>query len=100
GIPLVDFRTPPQPETEALRLAPADMHQPFDLAAGPMYRLRLVRLRDDEHRLYITLHHIIFDGVSLYRGLLPALVTAYEAFSKNGSPQLPDLPIQYCDYAT
>jgi amino acid adenylation domain-containing protein len=98
-IPIVDLRTHPQPEAEALRLATADMHQPFDLAAGPMYRLRLVRLRDDEHRLYITLHHIIFDGVSLYRVLLPELVTAYEAFSKNESPQLPDLPIQYSDYA-
>jgi aspartate racemase len=98
-IPLVDLRTHPQPEAEALRLATADMHQSFDLAAGPMYRLRLVRLRDDEHRLYITLHHIIFDGVSLYRVLLPELVTAYEAFSKNESPHLPDLPIQYCDYA-
>lgn len=98
-IPIVDLRSHPQPEAEALRLATADMHQPFDLAAGPMYRLRLVRLRDDEHRLYITLHHIIFDGVSLYRVLLPELVTAYEAFSKNESPPLPDLPIQYSDYA-
>lgn len=98
-IPVVDLRGHPQAEAEALRLATVDMHQPFDLAAGPMYRLRLVHLRDDEHRLYITLHHIIFDGVSLYRVLLPELVTAYEAFSKNESPQLPDLQIQYCDYA-
>jgi amino acid adenylation domain-containing protein len=98
-IPIVDLRSHPQPEAEALRLAAADMHQPFDLAAGTMYRLHLVRLRDDEHRLYITLHHIIFDGVSLYRVLLPELVTAYEAFSKNESPQFPDLAIQYPDYA-
>jgi amino acid adenylation domain-containing protein len=98
-LPIVDLRSHPQPEAEALRLATADMHQSFDLAAGPMYRLRLVRLRDDEHRLYITLHHIIFDGVSLYRVLLPELVTAYDAFSRNESPQLPDLPIQYADYA-
>jgi amino acid adenylation domain-containing protein len=98
-LPIVDLRAHPQAEAEARRLATTDMHQPFDLAEGPMYRLRLVRLRDDEHRLYITLHHIIFDGVSLYRVLLPELVKAYEAFSKNESPQLPDLPIQYCDYA-
>lgn len=98
-LPIVDLRTHPQAETEALRLATADMHQAFDLAKGPMYRLRLVQVRDDEHRLYITLHHIIFDGVSLYRVLLPELVTAYGAFSKNESPQLPDLPIQYSDYA-
>ncbi|MBV9619307.1 MAG: non-ribosomal peptide synthetase, partial [Verrucomicrobia bacterium] len=98
-IPIVDLRTHPRPEAEALRLATADMHQPFDLPKGPMYRLRLARLRDDEHRLYITLHHIIFDGVSLYRVLLSDLVTAYEAFSKNEPPRLPDIPIQYSDYA-
>ncbi len=98
-IPFVDLRSHPQPEAEALRLATADMHQPFELSEGPMYRLRLVRVGDDEHRFYITLHHIIFDGVSIYRVLLPELVTAYEAFSRNESPQLPDLRIQYCDYA-
>ena len=64
-----------------------------------MYRLRLVRLSDSEHRLYLTLHHIIFDGVSLYRVLLPELLTFYDAFARNESPVLPELPIQYPDYA-
>ena len=98
-IPVVDLRAHPQPEEEALRLATQDAHQPFDLARGPMYRLRLVRLRDDKHRFYITLHHIIFDGVSLYRVLLPELLSLYEAFARNESPRLNELPIQYPDYA-
>jgi amino acid adenylation domain-containing protein len=98
-IPFVDLRAYAQPEQEAIRLATEDARQPFDLARGPMYRLRLVRLRDDEHRLFLTLHHIIFDGISLYRVLLPELLTCYEAFSKNESPALPKLPIQYPDYA-
>ncbi len=98
-IPFVDLRAHKQPEREALRLATEDARQPFDLAHGPMYRLRLVRLSDDEHRLFITLHHIIFDGVSLYRVLLPELLTFYEAFANNESPALPELPIQYPDYA-
>ena len=99
-IPFIDLRQHAQAEQEALRLATQDARQPFDLARGPMYRLRLVRLRDDEHLLFITLHHIIFDGVSLYRVLLPELLTCYEAFANKESPALPNLPIQYPDYAT
>jgi amino acid adenylation domain-containing protein len=98
-IPLVDLRAYPQAEREALRLATEDALKPFDLARGPMYRLRLVHLSDTEHRLFITLHHIIFDGVSLYRVLLPELQSLYEAFTKNGSPVLTELPIQYPDFA-
>ena len=75
-IPFVDLRAHPQPEQEALRLATEDARQPFDLGRGPMYRLRLVRVSDADHRLYLTLHHIIFDGVSLYRVLLPELLTS------------------------
>jgi amino acid adenylation domain-containing protein len=98
-IPFVDLRSHPRADEEALRLATEDARQPFDLARGPMYRLRLVRLRDDEHRLFITLHHIIFDGVSLYRVFLPELLTFYEAFVEGRSPALAELPIQYPDYA-
>lgn len=98
-IPFVDLRAHPQPEQEALRLAAEDVRQPFDLGRGPMYRLRLVRISDGDHRLYLALHHIIFDGVSLYRVLLPELVTSYEAFVRNESPAFPELPIQYPDYA-
>src|SRR5687767_914336 len=75
-IPFDDLRGHPQAEQEALRLATEDTRQPFDLARGPMYRLRLVRLADAEHRFYLTLHHIIFDGVSLYRVLVPELLTS------------------------
>lgn len=98
-IPFVDLRAHPQAEQEALRLATEDARQPFDLACGPMYRLRLVRVADAEHRFFLTLHHIIFDGVSLYRVLLPELLASYEAFAKNESPALNALPIQYADYA-
>ncbi len=100
-IPFVDLReiAAGEGESEAIRLATADALQPFDLAKGPMYRMRLVRLSDSEHRLFITLHHIIFDGVSLYRVLLPELETLYEAFARNESVSLAPLPIQYPDYA-
>ncbi len=99
-LPFHDLRNHPQAEAEALRLATADARQPFDLTRGPMYRLRLVRMADEAHRIYLTLHHIIFDGFSLYRVLLPELIAAYEAFSQNKTPALEPLPIQYPDYAT
>jgi amino acid adenylation domain-containing protein len=100
-IPSVDLRdiSDADRKREAIRLATADALEPFNLATGPMYRMRLARLTDSEHRLFITLHHIIFDGVSLYRVLLPELLALYQAFTKNESPALADLPIQYPDYA-
>jgi amino acid adenylation domain-containing protein len=98
-IPLSDLRTHPQPEREAIRLATEDALLPFDLTRGPMYRLRLVRLGDAEHRLFLALHHIIFDGVSLYRVFLPELQTLYAGFVKNAPAVLGELPIQYGDYA-
>jgi amino acid adenylation domain-containing protein len=98
-IPFVDLRAHPQADAEARRLATEDVHQPFDLARGPMYRLRLVRLGDAEYRLYLTLHHIIFDGVSLYRVLLPELLASYDAFARDKSPEFDELPIQYADYS-
>jgi aspartate racemase len=98
-IPFIDLRAHPQPETEAIRLATEDALQPFDLARGPLYRTRLVRIGVAEHRLFLTLHHIIFDGVSLYQVFLPELQTLYEAFAKNETLLLSELPIQYADYA-
>jgi amino acid adenylation domain-containing protein len=99
-IPCVDLRAHPQADTEARRLATEDVGQPFDLARGPMYRLLLVRLGDLEYRLYLTLHHIIFDGVSLYRVLLPELLASYDAFARDESPEFDELPIQYADYSS
>lgn len=99
AIPAVDLRNIANAEAEALRLATADALKPYDLARGPLYRLRIVSLGENEHRIYITLHHLIFDGVSLYRVMLPELLTLYESFCKGEKPTLPPLPIQYADYA-
>src|SRR2546425_7731149 len=62
-LPVVDLRGLPEAEREpeALRLASEDARQPFDLGRGPLLRANLIRLRDDEHRFVLTLHHIIFD---------------------------------------
>jgi amino acid adenylation domain-containing protein len=100
-LPVVDLRTlpPDEREAEALRLATEDARRPFDLAHGPLLRAKLVRLGDEEHRLFMTLHHIIFDGVSTYGVFLPELTALYEAYSAGRPSPLPELQIQYGDYA-
>jgi surfactin family lipopeptide synthetase A len=86
-------------EATALLTVRAEALAPYDLSVGPMYRPHLVRFSEEEHRFYLGLHHIIFDGVSLYGVLLPELQSIYEAFSQNKPSPLEDLPLQYADYA-
>jgi amino acid adenylation domain-containing protein len=85
-------------EAEAKRRIEADANRPFDLARGPLFRATLLRLESEEHILLLTMHHIVSDGWSmgvLYR----ELSSLYEAFCRSEIPALPDLPIQYVDYA-
>jgi amino acid adenylation domain-containing protein len=100
-LPVVDLRSLPETEreAEALRLATIDARKPFDLAEGPLLRGMLARLGDEEHCLYLTLHQIIFDGVSLYSVFLPELTALYEAFVEGRPSPLTDIPIQYGDFA-
>jgi hypothetical protein len=100
-IPFVDVSGVPGESREeaALKIAEVDALAPFDLQVGPMYRPRLIRFSAEEHRLYLALHHIIFDGVSLYRVFLPELQTLYEAFSLGRPSPLEPMPLQYGDYA-
>jgi hypothetical protein len=101
SLPFVDLRhlPPGRQEAEALRIATADARQPFDLGAGPLVRATLVTLKDQEHRLFLTMHQSIVDGVSVYQ-ILPVEVTSlYEAFSAGKPSPLPELPVQYADFA-
>jgi amino acid adenylation domain-containing protein len=100
-IPFLDVSTLPADEREAaaLKVATEDALAPFDLAVGPMYRPRLIRFSEDEHRLFLGLHHIIFDGVSLYRVFLPELQALYDAFSRGEPSPLEEPSLQFPDYA-
>ncbi len=100
-LPYVDLTDVPEEirDETARKMALADVLIPFDLETGPTYRGRLVRFSENEHRLYLALHHIIFDGLSLYRVFVSELQTLYEAFSRNEPSPLPELPVQYGDYA-
>src|SRR6266567_4047648 len=99
--PVVDLMHLPEAEreTEALRLAAEDAEQPFDFTHGPLLRTLLVRFSNQDTRLFLTMHHLIFDGFSLYQILLPELHEIYEAFLEGRPSPLPELPIQYADFA-
>jgi hypothetical protein len=56
-------------------------------------------LGDSEHRLLLTVHHIVSDTASIYSVFLPELVALYEAFATGKSSPLPELSIQYADFA-
>lgn len=90
---------PTEREAEALRLATADVQQPFDLRTAPLLRARVVKVAEDEHRLYLTIHHIIFDGVSLARVFVPELAALYDAFARGAASPLAEPDLQYGDYA-
>jgi amino acid adenylation domain-containing protein len=82
----------------ALRLVSEETAKPFDLAKGPLFRARLLRLGEDDHVLLLAMHHIVTDGWSigvLYR----ELCASYAAYAEGKKPELPELPIQYADYA-
>lgn len=101
ALPFVDLSHLPteEAEREALRLASGDARAPFDLEQPPLLRARIVRIAGDEHRIYMTLHHLVFDAISIYQVFLPELVRVYEDLSSGVPPRLPELPIQYGDYA-
>ena len=85
-------------EGEAARLASVEASRPFDLAQGPLFRAKLLRLREEEHVLIVTMHHIVSDGWSIGI-LMRELAALYEAFRVGKPSPLPELPIQYADYS-
>jgi amino acid adenylation domain-containing protein len=86
-------------EDRAVALAAQVSSVPYELRRGPLLRPRLVKFPCDHHRLYLGMHHIVFDGVSVYRVVLPELVALYNAFSAGEPSPLPEPTVQYSDYA-
>jgi len=99
-LPVVDLLQLPETEREieTQRLATEEAQQPFDLAAEPLVRTKLLQLSDAEHVLLLTMHHIVSDGWSI-GVFLRELAALYEAFCNNVPLVLPELPIQYADFA-
>lgn len=100
ALEMIDLRRLPRPQRQqtAQRLTDEEAQRPFDLARGPLLRVRLLKLDDEEHILLVTVHHIVSDGWSA--GILgDELAKLYQAFSRGQSSPLPELPIQYADFA-
>ena len=94
GLPLVehDLRSLPETAVQLERLAREEARATFDLARGPLIRARLIRLAEEEYVFLLTQHHIVSDGWSL--GIL-----VHELSQLYSGDSLPELPIQYPDYA-
>lgn len=87
-------------EAEALSVAADEARQPLPLDTAPLMRGRVFKLAENDHRLYLVLHHVIFDGISLMKVFLPELASAYTAFAEGGELDLPAPPLQFGDYAS
>ncbi|HLK61110.1 MAG TPA: amino acid adenylation domain-containing protein, partial [Chthonomonadaceae bacterium] len=100
SLPVADLRdlAPEARAQQAQRLIHEETQRPFDLSTGPLFRAMLLRLGDEEHTLTLTMHHIVSDGWS--RGILRRELSAlYNAFLAGNPSPLPELQIQYTDYA-
>lgn len=85
-------------ESQIKEFAASSEKKPFNLAKELLVRATLLRLSQEEHVLLVTMHHIITDGWS-WGVFLHELSTLYAAFSTNQPDPLPELPIQYADFA-
>jgi hypothetical protein len=100
SIPLVDccFQRAKPTTLDVRKLVDREAQRPFNLRSDSMLRAALVRSEPEDQVLIMTMHHIAADGWSL-GVLVHELIPAYDAFSRGATPQLPELPMQYSDYA-
>ena len=99
-LPVTDLEPLPEAEreAEARRLATEEARQPFDLAKGPLFRAILLRLGEEDHILQYAMHHAVSDGwsIAIFNKEMSLL---YHSFSTGQPSPLPELPIQYADFA-
>ncbi|MEM7587390.1 MAG: amino acid adenylation domain-containing protein, partial [Acidobacteriota bacterium] len=99
-LPQIDLSGLPQAARGRVlhQLSRESARRPFDLEQGPLLRLLLLRLTSESHGLVLVFHHIVFDGSSV-QVLLRELTALYEAAVHGHSAFLPELDLQYADYA-
>ena len=99
--PLVAFHLPIDDvsnEAEAARRTAEEAARPFDLAAGPLFRARLLRIAAEEHVLLVSMHHVVSDEWS-FGVLFRELSALYKTYRNGKEGLLAPLPVQYADYA-
>ncbi|MEH2110838.1 non-ribosomal peptide synthetase [Nostoc sp.] len=108
-LPLIDLRNfdSPERDTQVQQIVTQEAQHPFNLTTGPLLRVKLLQLDEAEYLLLLNLHHIVADGWSI-GVLIRELGVLYKAFaedklclmtSNSMSTLLPELPIQYADFA-
>jgi amino acid adenylation domain-containing protein len=97
-LAVTDLSAHPHRDAEALRLATDEASRPFDLLRGPLLRASLLSLGQQHHVLLLTMHHIVSDGWSM-QVLIREMSALYQAFSSGLPSPLPELSLQYPDYA-
>ncbi|MGR4043984.1 condensation domain-containing protein, partial [Pseudomonas sp. 910_21] len=85
-------------EAQVHALTDSKSQPPFDLRNGPLLRAKLLRVAADEHVLVLTQHHIVSDGWSM-GVMVDELIQLYAGYRQGRTVSLPELPIQYADYA-
>lgn len=89
---------PAEQEAQYQIITQNEISRPFDLAQCPLWRFKLLRFIAEKYVLLMTIHHIIYDGWS-HSVFTKELSILYQDFSSGQSSSLPDLPIQYADFA-
>ncbi len=89
---------PAQRESQLRQWIAEEMARPIDLQNGPLIRITLLRLAQDDHVAMVSAHHMIYDGWSM-AVLQRELAILYLAFASGQPSPLPELPIQYADFA-
>ncbi|MDX9976156.1 MAG: condensation domain-containing protein, partial [FCB group bacterium] len=99
-LPITDLSglSEEQYRAKSLELMAADALTPFNLSTGPVMRAQLVRLAPDDHLFIMCMHHIVSDGWST-GVLIREMELCYDAYVAGAEPELPQLVIQYPDFA-
>lgn len=97
-----DLRSIPESErtTKAIELATHDAKLGFNLEHGPLFRARLTTIKDDEHKLFLTAHQSIVDGITVFDIFPRELTTLYESYAAGNVSPLPEPPAQFGDFSS
>ena len=100
ALPVIDMQHISKNEQEMFvqKITTEESKRPFDLAKGPLLRITLLKLGEQEYVVLLTIHHIISDGWSM-GVLIREIAVLYDAFSRGKPSPLPPLPLQYADFA-
>jgi amino acid adenylation domain-containing protein len=97
-LPVIDLSLCSDRESEAEKLIREEARMPMDLQNGPLVRGSILRTGSSDHILLLTFHHIVFDGWSRHI-FVSELAALYDAFRRDRPSPLPEVKLQYADYA-